>query len=213
MQTNASFVRSTLVALAAVAAVACAGPSSKSSNPQPGTNGPADGTGGNGSGGSTGSGGGGGGGGGGGSAGSGGGGGGGGGDTNPDGGVTTATLGCSGYVQCLLAAMSDADAMKCDSEAKSSATMLLDAVDQCVGNYCLGMSGGTARCKQGTDGSLQNLDGTAAFDMNGAPSGDCGACLVNGEAGLWGDSCMPANDPACNTAACASQTSACQADK
>ncbi|HEX6837433.1 MAG TPA: hypothetical protein VF334_12725 [Polyangia bacterium] len=213
MQTNASFVRISLVAIAGVLAVACAGPSSGPTQQpqQPGTSGGGSGgTGGGGSGGTTGTGGN------GGTTGT------GGGDTTPDGGTTTPapdggvtpTLGCAGYVACLKAAMSDADAMKCDSEAKSTATSMLDAVDTCVGSYCLGMSGTAARCKQSaTDGSMQNLDGTAAFDMNGAPTGDCGACLVNGEAGLWGDTCMPATDPACNTTKCAQQTAACQADK
>ncbi len=214
MQTKASFVRITLVAVAALAAAACAGPSQGPSKPQPGTNGPADGTGstgtgGNGSGGSTGTGGN------GGTTGT------GGGDTTPDGGTTTPpadggvtpTLGCAAYVQCLAAAMSDADAMKCDSEAKPTAMSILDAVDTCVGNYCLGMAGAAARCKQATDGSMQNLDGTAAFDMNGMPTGDCGKCLDNGEAGLWGQACNPTTDPACNTSACAQQTAACQNDK
>lgn len=218
MQTNASFVRISLIAVAALAAAACAGPSmGPSKAPTPGTSGGtggSTGTGGNGSGGETGTGGGGSGGGGGGST---------GGTSNPDGGTTggtpdggvTPTLSCSAYVTCLANAMSDADAMACDSKATTNATSLLDAVDQCVGNYCLGMSGATARCKQSaTDGSMENLDGTPAFDANtGAPTGDCGACLLNGEAGLFGEACMPTTDPACNTATCASQTSACQADK
>jgi hypothetical protein len=212
MQTNASFVRISLVAIAGVLAVACAGPSSGPTQQpqQPGSSGGTGGTGGGGSGGTTGTGGN------GGTTGT------GGGDNTPDGGTTTpapdggvtaATLGCAGYVACLSAAMSDADAMKCDSEAKASATSLLNAVDTCIGSYCLGMSGAAARCKQATDGSMQNLDGTAAFDMNGAPTGDCGACLLNGDAGLWGEACMPTTDAACNTSACAQQTSACQADK
>ena len=65
---------------------------------------------------------------------------------------------------------------------------ILDAVDTCVGSYCLGMAGAAARCKQSaTDGSMQNLDGTAAFDATtGAPTGDCGVCLLNGDAGSVG---------------------------
>src|SRR5262249_3421698 len=133
--------------------------------------------------------------------------------SNSDGGVPAKTLGCAAYVACLTNAMSAADAMNCDNTAKDEAVMKLDAVDQCVGNFCLGMNGGTARCKAGTNGDLTNLDGSAAFDPNtGAPMGDCGACLTNGEAGLWGDACMPANDAACNTSACASQTADCKAD-
>jgi hypothetical protein len=198
-------------AFAAATLVACAGPSTgPNSKPQP-----------------TGSGGGGGGGGGGGTA-TGGGGstgtGGNGGDgdmgTTPapgsDGGITTATVGCNAYVQCLAAAMSDADATACDNKASANAMTLLGAVDTCVGGYCLGTSGGgTARCKQSaTDGSMENLDGTPAFNATtGAPTGDCGNCLLNGEAGLFGGACQPTTDPACNTAACAQQTSACQADK
>src|SRR5512135_3016228 len=153
MQTNASFVRISLVAIAGVLVVACAGPSSgPTQKPQPGTSGGAGGTGGGGSGGTTGTGGN------GGTTGTGGGDGTPDGGTTtpaPDGGVTTASLGCAGYVACLSAAMSDADAMKCDSEAKSTATSLLDAVDTCVGAYCLGMSGTAARCKKATDGSMQ----------------------------------------------------------
>ena len=132
-----------------------------------------------------------------------------------DGGITTAGVGCAAYVQCLEAAMSDADAMACDTKASSNAMTILDAVDTCVGNYCLGMAGAAARCKlNATDGSMQNLDGTAAFDATtGAPTGDCGVCLLNGDAGLWGEACMPTTDAACNTSACTQQTAACQADK
>ena len=124
------------------------------------------------------------------------------------------TLGCKGYVNCLAAAMSEADAMACDTKAKTTAMSILDAVDTCVGSYCLGMAGAAARCKQSaTDGSMQNLDGTAAFDATtGAPTGDCGVCLLNGDAALWGDTCMPTTDPACNTSACTQQTMACVND-
>jgi hypothetical protein len=175
------------------------------------------GTGGNGSGGSGGEGGSGGAGGGGGSAsngGSGGGGGGGTGGAGGGGGTTTASIGCKSYVACLAAAMSAADAMACDAKATTNAKNILDAVDTCVGNYCLGMAGTAARCKQSaTDGSMQNLDGTAAFNATtGAPTGDCGACLLNGEAGLWGQQCMPTTDAACNTSACTQQTMACVND-
>jgi hypothetical protein len=200
-------MRAFILCASAFAMVACAGPSTgPESKPQPGSGG-STGTGGNG--GATGSGG---------SGGS-------GGDGQPapdlgtapapDGGTTTAGVGCSGYVACLAAAMSDADAMACDAKASTNAKNILDAVDTCVGSYCLGMAGAAARCKQSaTDGSMQNLDGTAAFDANtGAPTGDCGACLLNGEAGLFGQACMPTTDPACNTAKCAQQTTACQNDK
>ena len=214
MQTNASFVRISLFAVAALVAAACAGPAAGPSKQVPGTGGNGGSTG-TGSGGSTGTG----------SGGTGGSGGGGGtatggdtpdGGTTPgsDGGITTASLGCAGYVACLENAMSDADAMACDQKATANATTLLNAAEDCVGNYCLGMSGAAARCKQSaTDGSMQNLDGTAAFDMNGAPTGDCGACLLNGDAGMWGEACMPTTDAACNTSACAQQTAACTADK
>ena len=187
MQTNASFVRITLVAVAGMLAAACAGPSMGPTE-QPQQPGAADGTGGNG--GATGSGGNGGatGAGGGGATGAGGSGGSApdGGTTTPpgDGGTITASLGCAGYVACLDKAMSDADATACDNMATMNAQNLLGAADDCVGNYCLGMSGAAARCKQGTDGSMENLDGTAAFDATtGAPTGDCGACLLNGDAG------------------------------
>jgi hypothetical protein len=73
------------------------------------------------------------------------------------------------------------------------------------------MSGTAARCKLTADGTAQNLDGTAAFDMNGMPTGDCGVCLLNGDAALFGQSCQPANDPACT--ACSSPIAACVADK
>ncbi|HEX8953298.1 MAG TPA: hypothetical protein VF945_15695, partial [Polyangia bacterium] len=111
MQTNASLVRISLVAIAGILAVACAGPSSGPTKTpqQPGTTsgGGSGGTGGGGSGGTTGTGGN------GGTTGT------GGGDNTPDGGTTTPpsdggvtaqTLGCAGYVACLAAAMSDADA-------------------------------------------------------------------------------------------------------
>jgi hypothetical protein len=124
------------------------------------------------------------------------------------------TVGCYNYVQCLLAAMSDTDAQACDMKASMTAQTELAAVDTCVLNYCLGQNGGTARCKQDANGAPTNIDGTPAFDQNtGAPSGDCGACLVNGEASLWGDQCMPANDPACTTTACSTQIMTCTNDK
>src|SRR4051812_8964012 len=197
MQTNA---RKLLVAFAALALVACAGPSSGPS--KPGGGGGSTGTGGNG--GSTGSGGDGSGGtggsGGGGTAGGGGGGGGGTGGAGGGGGTTTSGIGCKSLVACLAAAMSQADAMACDAKASANAKNILGAEETCIGSYCLGMSGAAARCKRGaTDGSMQNRDGPAAFAMPpGAPTGDCGACLINGAPALWGDPCMPTNDPACN---------------
>ena len=204
-------MRSVALAFATVALVACAGPSTGPNKPQPIGSGGASGSG-SGGGSATG---------GGGSTGTGG-----NGSApdmgttpsptpSPDGGTITASLGCAGYVQCLATAMSAADGMACDAKATANATTLLDAVDQCVGNYCLGMSGAIARCKQSaTDGSMENLDGTPAFGATtGAPTGDCGACLLNGDAALFGDTCMPTTDPACNVSTCASQTAACHADK
>jgi hypothetical protein len=109
--------------------------------------------------------------------------------------------------------MSDADATACDAKASANAMSLLDAVDSCVGNYCLGMAGAAARCKTAADGSLDNLDGTPAFDpTTGAPSGDCSDCVLNGDAALFGEACQPTTDPACNTSACAPQTTACTSD-
>jgi hypothetical protein len=203
MKTNASYVRSMLVA-AAVAAAACAGPStSPPSKPQPGGSGGSTGTGGAGD--ST-----------------------GGNGTTPtptptptpdggttatDGGTTAAGIGCSSYVTCLGAAMSAADATACDNKASANAKNILDAEDTCVLNFCLGMAGGTVRCKTATDGSPENLDGSPAFDATtNAPTGDCGVCLLNGEAGLFGQACQPTTDPACNTAACTQQVAACHAD-
>ncbi|HEX8950643.1 MAG TPA: hypothetical protein VF945_02305 [Polyangia bacterium] len=207
MQTNASLARLALLAVAGVLAAACAGPSGPGQKPQPTTSGGAGGTGSGGSGG----------------IGSGGNGNGSNGTTTPDGGTTTppadggtttASLGCNAYVACLAAAMSAADATACDNKSSANAKSILGAVDTCVGSYCLGMAGAAARCKQSaTDGSMQNLDGTPAFDATtGAPTGDCGACLDNAEAGLFGGACQPATDAACNTAACAQQTAACKAD-
>jgi hypothetical protein len=123
--------------------------------------------------------------------------------------------GCYAYVQCLKAAKSDADAMACDMKVSQAAGMILGAVDICVASYCEGMAGGTARCKAGANnGPPTNLDGTPAFNQTtGAPSGDCGTCLVNGESTLFGDACMPANDAACTTTACTQQISACANDK
>ena len=203
-------MRSVALAFATVVLVACAGPSTGPNKPQPTGSGGSTGTGGSGGGGTTG---------GGGSTGTGG----NGGDADmgtapapgSDGGVPIAGVGCSAYVQCLAAAMSDADAMACDTKSSANAKTLLDAVDQCVGGYCLGMSGAAARCKQSaTDGSMENLDGTPAFNATtGAPTGDCGACLLNGDAALYGEACQPTTDPACNTSKCAMQTAACQADK
>jgi hypothetical protein len=112
---------------------------------------------------------------------------------------------------CLTAAMSDAAAMACDTAASSAATMLLGAVDDCGFTYCTTAQGGAAaRCKvSATDGSPQNPDGTAAFDPNtGMPSGDCGTCLDNTEAVLFGDTCT--GDGACT--ACTTQINACKAN-
>jgi hypothetical protein len=117
------------------------------------------------------------------------------------------------YVMCLENAMSDADAMACDTNASATATQLLDAADQCAFDYCTGKAGGgTARCTTAADGSPTNPDGTPAFDMNGMPSGDCASCLLNAEAGLFGQPCQPANDAACNVSACAQTVTACQAN-
>jgi hypothetical protein len=121
-------------------------------------------------------------------------------------------MGCAGYVSCLASAMSDAAAMACDTAATSAGKQLLGAVEQCALDYCVAKSGGTARCKLATDGSPQNLDGTPAFDMTtGMPSGDCATCLLNVDAGLFGEACQPTTDAACNVSACATQVAACQA--
>jgi hypothetical protein len=130
-----------------------------------------------------------------------------------DAGTIPVQTGCAPYVMCLDKAMSAADAMACNTAASSTATQLLDAVDQCALDFCVGMNGGTARCKLATDGSPQNLDGTAAFDMNGMPVGDCATCLLNVDAGLFGEQCQPTTDAACNTTACATQVAACQASQ
>ena len=132
----------------------------------------------------------------------------------PDGGTTTTSaLGCNDYVACLSAAMSDADAMACDAKASATATGMLDAIDNCVLGYCEGDGGGPTRCFTDSRGNPVNLDGSPAFDaQTNAPTGDCGDCLDNGEAGLWFEPCSPADDPACNTPACSQQTAACRAD-
>jgi hypothetical protein len=114
-------------------------------------------------------------------------------------------------VTCLGAAMSEADAQACEMKVSMSGGQLFGAVEQCVGDFCAGKSGTAARCKFDANGQPQNLDGTAAFDMNGKPTADCGVCLLNGDATLFGEACQPANDPACN--ACSSQIAACAADK
>jgi hypothetical protein len=131
----------------------------------------------------------------------------------PDGGTTARGLGCNGYVACLTAATSEADADACDAQASANANSILDAIDTCVLNVCQGNTGGATRCRVDAEGNPENLDGAPAFDASsGAPTGDCGDCLDNGEAALWSEPCDPSNDPACNTTACAQQTAACQAD-
>jgi hypothetical protein len=124
---------------------------------------------------------------------------------------TPQTFGCSAFVSCLKAAMSETDAKACEMKVSMSGGQLFGAVLQCAGDFCAGTSGGTARCKFATDGTAQNIDGTAAFDMNGMPTGDCGVCLLNADATLFGEACQPTTDPACT--ACTSQIAACTADK
>ncbi len=131
----------------------------------------------------------------------------------PDGGTTAQSLGCNGYVACLTAATSMADADACDAKASANANSILDAIDTCVLSFCQGNTGGSARCRVDGEGNPENLDGSPAFDAtSGAPTGDCGDCLDNGEAALWSEPCEPSNDPSCNTSACAQQTAACHAD-
>ena len=61
--------------------------------------------------------------------------------------------------------MSDADATTCDNTAKDKASTKLDAVDTCVGNFCVGMNGGTARCKaDATSGDLRTSTARPPFD-------------------------------------------------
>jgi hypothetical protein len=203
MQTKASLGRSSIVAVAALFAAACAGPTMEPvPQPQPGGGGASSG---------------------------------GGGSTDGTGGnaptptptptptpsptptptptPTPQAGGCNTYVMCLNNAMSPAAATACDNAASSNAKNILAAEDTCVLSYCVGMTGAAVRCKTATDGSPENLDGSPAFDSTtNAPTGDCGDCLDNGEAGLFGAQCVPTTDPGCNPTACADQVAACHAD-
>ena len=125
-------------------------------------------------------------------------------------------LGCNAYVQCLAAAMSDADATACDNAASDNAKNILDAVDTCVGNYCLGMTGGDRALQSGARPTARSRTSTArprSTPPPARPPATAAPASTTARRACSDEACMPTNDAACNTAACAQQTAACHADK
>ncbi len=126
------------------------------------------------------------------------------GTVNPDMPVVQ-SVGCIGYVQCLLDCGQDT---VCSAQCEQSVTPVgkkkfVQAIT-CGQSWCLGTNDlGSGDCIV-SGMTLTNPDGTTA-----ATGTVCGDCLDNALAALFGDACSPANSPNCNPPLCKAQNDAC----
>jgi hypothetical protein len=138
--------------------------------------------------------------------------------TTSDGAV--AKIGCGGLVTCYndcsttatTQAEYDTCSAACDKKAKSGSTAKYDNALACGQSHCLGnVDAGNGKCKLSADMTqLQNADGTAIASADpGTPPKECGACLNNSLAALFGTACSPTNSPDCKPAECTAITNTC----
>jgi len=128
------------------------------------------------------------------------------GGNNPDLTTTTVKTGCAGYIQCLIDCGSDtACSAQCDKNVTTAGKQKESQAIACGQNWCLGTN------DMGTGDCTLNAAMTMLVDKPGAPANTCSNCLNNSLAGLFGDTCMPANDKNCNPAMCTATVTACQA--
>jgi hypothetical protein len=121
----------------------------------------------------------------------------------------TTTAGCFGLVECYKAAMSEAEGMACDMKASMQDLQLIDAVYECSGNHCAGMSGAAAPASS-TSRVSPRTSTAPPHSTTRAARPAIVASVLNGTAKLYGAQCQQ-TDAACN--ACTTQTNACLNDK
>ncbi len=150
-----------------------------------------------------------------------------------DGPVTTgdmaaAKVGCAGYVMCYIdcfnanpdTATASGCRTMCGKTAKTGASDKFDAALSCGQDHCLGdvdaMNGKCHLLVSGSSGTLVNADGTMisnsdpTTDMTGTK--DCGVCLNDALARLFGDMCTNMSSVDCNPSECKTVTDACLND-
>jgi len=150
-----------------------------------------------------------------------------------DGPITTgdmaaAKVGCAGYVQCYSdcftanpdTATASGCMTMCGKTAKANAANEFNAALSCGQEHCLGdqdaMSGKCKLVVTGTTGTLVNHDGSmiSSSDPTSGTTGtkDCGVCLNDGLARLFGDTCTNMSSSDCNPSECKTVTDTCLND-
>jgi hypothetical protein len=137
-------------------------------------------------------------------------------------------VGCAGYVQCYIdcfnanptTATASGCRTMCGKNAKSTASGLFDTALSCGQDHCLGdvdaMNGKCHLMVSGSSGTLINADGTMISNSDPTdgsnPGKDCGRCLNDSLARLFGDMCSLMSSPDCNPTECKAATDACLND-
>ena len=153
-------------------------------------------------------------------------------DLGKDGPITTGgdmpivKVGCGGYITCINdcfaanpdTATSSGCRTMCGKTAKAAAPGLYDAALGCGQTHCLGdvdaMSGKCHLLISGSSGTLTNADNSMIMSGDpGTPPKECGQCLNDSLARLFGDTCKNMASADCNPAECKTATDACLNDK
>jgi hypothetical protein len=118
---------------------------------------------------------------------------------------STGGSGCNALLQCTAKCQDNQCEQDCYDNASSDAQGLYDTASTCLYDFCLQRDGTRPpRCVMTPDGNVG--------DLPDAGVGHCDRCLQNAFAQLFGQRCMPMNDPDCNPAVCASDVKMCQAN-
>jgi hypothetical protein len=142
----------------------------------------------------------------------------------------TSKYGCAGFTQCYIdcfntnpSASSATCTSTCQAQSKSTASSTFQSALACGQSYCLGSSGSGYKCKLDSSGtSIVNMDGTPISDTDpttgSSGTKDCGQCLNDALAKLFGDACVTSTADCSNNfsgaevTACGSSTNACLSD-
>jgi hypothetical protein len=144
----------------------------------------------------------------------------------PDLSIPGAKVGCVGFISCLndcFSANPNADLMTCETTcsktAKTTASTEYNNALDCGQQHCLGnVDAMTGKCLLTADGTtLINKDGSMIDDMNDPTDGsnplkDCGRCLNDALARLFGNTCDLMSSPDCNPTECKTVTDTCLND-
>jgi hypothetical protein len=140
--------------------------------------------------------------------------------------TTGAKSGCVGFLSCLndcFTANPNATLMSCETTcaktAKTTAPTEYNNALDCGQQHCLGnVDAMTGKCLLSADGTrLINKDGTMIDNMNDPtdgsnPNKDCGRCLNDALARLFGNTCDLMSSPDCNPTECKTVTDTCLND-